>query len=201
MKIFIASGNLNKIKEIKAIISASAEKLDLDLHSIQGMDIPEPAEPYQTFMENARHKAQYYADYLGAPTLSEDAGLCIETLDDFPGVITKDFLVHCGSLEHAFANLEHMLIGKTNYSASFICAAALYIPIKKQFITCEGKVFGEISFPARGDKGFGFDPIFVPSGYNKTLAELGLELKNVIGHRAIAIRGIAKQLSQKGYND
>jgi XTP/dITP diphosphohydrolase len=194
MKIFIASGNSHKVEEIKTIIETSYSSSNLALFSIQGMDIPEPDEPYKTFMENACHKAQYYAKFTGGPTLSEDAGLCIETLDNFPGVYTKDFLTESGSFENAFSALEKMLMGKNNNAAYFVCAAALYMPVENNFITFEGRSAGEISFPAQGNKCFGFDPIFVPAGYSQTMAELGYDVKNSIGSRAIAIRKIFEQL-------
>jgi len=194
MKIFIASGNPHKVEEIKAIIETSYENLNLEFCSTQGIDIPEPDEPYQTFMENARHKAEYYARFTGAPTLSEDAGLCIKALENFPGVYTKDFLTESGSFENAFSALDKMLMEKKNHAAYFVCAAALYLPLKNNFITFEGKSSGGISFPARGNKCFGFDPIFVPAGYSETMAELGPDVKNSIGARAMAIRGILGQL-------
>jgi len=194
MKLCIASGNPHKIQEIKAIIDGSFSGLDLNLISIQGMDIPEPDEPYENFMENACYKAQYYAGFTKMPTLSEDAGLCIEALNNFPGVKTKDFMLECGSLENSFITLEQMLKNESNYTACFVCAAALYMPLEKRFIIFEGKDAGRITFPPRGDKCFGFDPIFSPSGYTQTMAELGDDVKNKIGHRAIAIRGILQQL-------
>jgi XTP/dITP diphosphohydrolase len=196
--IYLATGNPDKIHEIKAIISRSAPGANIELLSIQNMNIPEPDEPYNTFIENAMHKARYYAEQLQAPTLSEDAGLCIETLNNFPGVKTKDFLIECGSLEQAFAKLEQMLLKHLNYAAHFVCAAALYFPDQKKYLTFEGTDYGKISFPARGNKCFGFDPIFIPQGYNQTMSELGHEVKNLVGHRAIAIKGILDQLLKQG---
>lgn len=194
MKICIASGNPHKVQEIKAIISGLVHNQKLELYSIEGMDIPEPDEPYETFMDNACYKAHYYSNFTKAPTLSEDAGLCIEALESFPGVKTKDFLLECGGLNQAFNKLEQMLSGKDNYAAYFVCAASLYIPNQKRFITFEARDAGKISFPARGDKCFGFDPIFAPKGYDQTMAELGNDIKNVIGHRAVAMRGIIENL-------
>jgi XTP/dITP diphosphohydrolase len=197
MKIFIASGNQNKITEITEIIQTTFPRLNLELSSIKDLNLPEPAEPYTTFMENACYKAKHYANFTQAPTLSEDAGLCIESLDNFPGVYTKDFLIKSGSLTDAFNNLKDMLKGQNNYTAHFVCAAALYLPSESRFITYEGKDNGQISFPPRGEQCFGFDPIFAPQGYTQTMAELGNKIKNAIGHRAIAIRGIVEQLLEQ----
>ncbi len=202
MKICIASGNPHKIREVTAILQNSSSGIELDISSIAKLDIAEPDEPYSTFMENACHKAKYYADYTQTPTLSEDSGICIAALDNFPGVYTKDFALECGTLANAFLSLEKMLADKDDYSATFICAAVLYLPHQNLFLKYEGTNSGKISFPARGDNCFGFDPIFVPSGYSQTIAELGEEFKNQNGHRANAIKGIIEQLliNYKEYN-
>ncbi len=192
MKIFIASGNPHKVKEIKAIIAPLNINSNY-LYSIENMGIHEPDEPYKNFMENACHKAKYYSAFTETPTLSEDSGLCIEALDHFPGVYTKDFVVECGGIDNAFAKLEELLRSKDNYNAYFFCAAALYLSHEKKFITFEGKCPGKISFPPRGDKRFAFDPIFMPNEYSQVMAELSDELKNMIGHRGIAIRGVIEQ--------
>lgn len=194
LTISIASSSQHKIKEIQEIFGGSSSNFSIDIHSILGLNIQEPDEPYASFMQNAVHKAKYYSSFTKHPTLSEDSGLCIETLDNFPGVKTKDFMLESGSLTNAFSRLEAMLIGKNNHAAYFVCAAALYFPSTEQLLTFEGVCNGIISFPARGDQGFGFDPIFIPDGYNQTNAELGSIVKNVIGHRANAMRGIYTQL-------
>ena len=143
MQIFIASSNPHKVKEIKAILDTSLRNLHIELQSIQSMNIPEPDEPYKTFMENARHKAKYYAQFTHEPTLSEDAGLCIQALDNFPGVYTKDFVLESGSLTSAFKSLEKMLFNKKDLSAYFVCACAVYFPQENRFITYEGKDAGK----------------------------------------------------------
>ena len=193
MHITVATGNPDKIQEISDIIK-DYPNLDIHLDTIAGLKIPEPDEPYDNFIENACHKAKYYAQFTKAPTLSEDAGLCIETLDEFPGVKTKDFMLECGGLPQSFKKLEQMLEGKTNLRAWFTCAAALYIPEQELLITHQASDYGRMSFPARGDKGFGFDPVFIPDGYEQTMGELGHVVKNKIGHRAQAIRGVVEQL-------
>lgn len=194
MKIIIASGNAHKLSEIKAIIEPLKVNSKLELDSIANMGIDEPDEPYNSFMENACHKAKYYAAITQFPTLSEDSGLCIAALGNSPGVYTKDFVAECGGIDNAFIKLEEQLKGQDDYTAYFFCAAALYLPKEQKLITAEGKCLGKISFPPRGDKRFAFDPIFIPDGYNQVMAELGDEVKNVIGHRGAAIRGVISQL-------
>lgn len=193
MQLIIATSNPHKLREIKKIIATYPE-LNLDVHSILKLNIPEPNEPHQTFMENAKHKAKYYADKTKFATLSEDTGLCINALEGFPGVRTKEFVGECGSLNKAFAKLEQMLHDAIDYTANFICAATIYIPQEDHYICFEATIPGRISFPARGTDGFGFDPIYIPDGYTKTMAELGENIKNQIGHRGKAIRGVMQAL-------
>lgn len=189
MQIVIASTNQGKIKEISALLQG------FDIGSLSDYNnIPEPDEPYDSFMENAIHKAKYYAQIIQQPTLSEDAGLCIPALNNFPGVRTKDFAQECGSMREAFLELEQRLTNFTDKSAFYKCAAALYNPFTKSLITFEADEYGHLAFPAKGKHGFGFDPVFVPEGYNSTMAELGLDIKNKISHRAKAINGIINKI-------
>lgn len=193
MKIIIASGNSNKISEINSILG-QVPKLKLNIAPLPSNKIPEPYEPFDTCLENAKHKAKHYANFTGSNVLSEDAGLYIEALDGFPGVRTKNFVLESNGLNNAFKRLEQMLSGKPSTEAYFICAAAIYNPETNQMVSFEAKCPGRISFPARGAEGFGFDSVFIPEGHDKTMAELGIDLKNKIGHRAQAILGLIKQL-------
>lgn len=193
--IVVATTNQGKIKEIYGILRA-VTRLNLHIKSLRDFVITEPDEPYDSFMQNAAHKAKYYANITQLPTLSEDAGLCIEALNDFPGVRTKEFTEECGNIQQAFKLIENMLQNFSNKRAYFNCAAALYIPQQTVLITHEARDYGVITFPPRGADGFGYDPVFIPEGYKHTMAELGLTVKNQISHRAKAIRGIAEQLAQ-----
>lgn len=195
MQLLIATGNLGKMREIRAIID---QHPDLNLHvlSLSDFQIPEPPEPHATYMENAKHKAKYYSDLTGLPTLSDDAGLCINALNGFPGVNTKDFVIECGGLLQAFAKLEELLKDAPDLSAYFVCAAAIYIPQQHRYICFEAKDHGRMTFPPRGTNCFGFDPVYIPDGYNNSMAELGMELKNKIGHRGQAMRGVLDALQQ-----
>lgn len=197
MKISIASGNQHKVNEIISIIKTAFPRSELNLTSVAGRNIPEPEEPYATFAENSYAKAKYYAAITGEPTLSEDSGLCITALDGYPGVYTKDLVLESGGIQQAQDKLRHMLVSHQDYSAYFICVATLFFPKQNNFLSAEGKYFGRITFPPRGDKGFAFDPIFIPDGYDNTIAELGEDLKNILGHRAIAIKGIIEKLSMR----
>lgn len=168
--IFIASTNLGKINEFKFILNDLAK--DITLSYLVKDTITEPDEPYNTFLDNAIHKAKYYAKYTMMPTLCDDSGLCIEALNGFPGVKTKDFAYECGSMTKAFDYLEKALENKDK-TAYFAAAVALYLPKEDKIFSYEGKSFGTLKFPASGNYGFGFHPIFVPDGYNQTMSELG----------------------------
>ena len=198
-KIVIASTNEGKIREIHKILQ-ELDGLKMDLRSLKDYNIPEPDEPHQSFMGNAIHKAKYYAQYTNLPTLSEDSGLSIEALNGFPGVRTKEFGTECDGRERGlaktFIRLAEMLKETGNYTACFNSATVLYIPSYDYLITHEAKDDGTLTFPPRGDDGFAYDPVFVPKGYDKTFAELGLEIRNKISHRAQAMQGLIEKFRQ-----
>lgn len=184
--IFVASTNKGKILEIEELVRNS--KLNIAIEKLEYNLVKEPGEPYDTFLENANHKAFYYSEYTKHPTICDDSGLCIEALNGFPGVKTKDFLEKCGSFSNAFIELEKLLANHRNTKAYFQTAVSIYFPETKSFICCESQSYGCIAFPAKGGEGFGFDPVFIPEGFNKSLAELGLDVKNQISHRSKAIK-------------
>lgn len=192
-KIIIASSNQNKIQEITQII-ANLKLNNIIIESIRDYTIAEPDEPYDDFLNNAIHKAKYYSTITDQISIADDSGLCIEALDGFPGVKTKDFMLECGGIENAFARLEQMLVGKKNHAAYFHAALVIYCPATDQVISHEAKEHGAISFPARGRDGFAFDPIFIPQGSRLTIAELGIDFKNKTSHRAKALHGLMQQL-------
>jgi XTP/dITP diphosphohydrolase len=194
IKIVIASGNSGKIIEIKKILQAVKE-IKIEVLSLQDYGfIEEPDEPYNSFMENAIHKAKYYAEITKEATLSEDSGLTIEALDGFPGVKTKDLIVECNGMPNTFLKLESLLSHTTDRRAYFNSAAALYFPTDDLLVQHEARDPGIICFPPRGEDGFAFDPIFIPEGYDKTFAELGVEQKNKISHRARSMKGVVAKL-------
>lgn len=196
-KIVIASTNGGKIQEIESLL-LSHQVQGFVFESLQDYAIAEPDEPYETFLENATHKAQYYARLTGQMCLSEDSGLCIEALNHFPGVRSKEFIQECGSLDAAFEYLSNALAGIENPRAFFESTIVIAFPDSEVFITGGGKDWGHLCFPKRGSHGFGFDPLFVPQGYTKTFGELGMEIKNKVSHRAGAFQKIAASLNAKG---
>lgn len=201
MRLFIASANPGKIREIQAILKGS----DLDLYSVNdqaklatlGAEIPadfEVEENGSTFAENALLKAQAYAELTGLATIADDSGLEVEILDGFPSVNSNRWFA--GTAAERNLALLDLLKGKTNRRARFYSVLCFFEPNTgvKQFF--EGEIKGQIAPEPRGSKleGFGYDPIFIPEGYDQTFAELGAEFKNGISHRRQALLKLSQFL-------
>lgn len=193
-EIVIASTNIGKISEIKELLSFHT-KDEVQVLSLKDYKIKEPDEPFQTFQANAIHKAKYYAQKTGKVCLAEDSGLCVNALDFFPGVRSKEFIEESGGILQAMRLLEEKLINQDSLSAFFQSAIAIHFPNSEEFVTEEAKDYGTLNFPARGIYGFGFDRIFIPDGYDLTFGEMGVSKKNKISHRAKALEAIIQKLS------
>jgi XTP/dITP diphosphohydrolase len=179
----VASHNPGKVREIKALLGPHGiEPLSAgDLH------LPEPEETGATFIANAELKARAAADASGHPALADDSGLWVNALNGEPGIYsarwagpTKDFRI-------AMARIEKALREKnaTDYAAKFVCALSLAMP-RGEMVSFEGEVHGALTFPARGDHGFGYDPIFIADGMTETFGEMEPHLKHAMSHRARA---------------
>lgn len=184
--ILIATQNKHKIEEISAILTVPFETLEV-------YSIPEPEEPFDSFKENAFTKAKYYALQTNKIALSDDSGLCVDALNGWPGVKTKDFFEACGSQENVFLTLEERLKNKS-LKAHFTCAISVYNPFTEKSLYVEEKVEGSLSFKKPFEKGFGFDPIFIPDGHSDVFSALGHTIKNTISHRAKALKSLQKEL-------
>jgi len=193
-QILIASTNKGKIAELSELLAPFNYKI-LSLADLESKPL-EPDEPFNTFLENAIHKAKYYGKMTNYICLAEDSGLCIEALDNFPGVRSKEFSIACGGIDNALQKLEIMLEGKKNRNAFFHSSISLYFPDQDKILTASGQDHGSITFPPRGRQGFSFDPIFIPTGYNETFAELGMQKKNGMSHRSKALKEIIMQLEK-----
>jgi XTP/dITP diphosphohydrolase len=190
-KIFIASGNRGKIKEISELLA------DLSIEILSTNDIPlvAPAETEDSFSGNALLKARYYAKETGFPALADDSGLCVDALSGAPGVFSARW-AEGDNFALAIARIEKELQQKnsSNFRAHFFCALALVWPDSEDEIICEGKISGNLTFPARGNLGFGYDPIFIPDGYNITFAEMQPHEKHKISHRAHAFADLRQRI-------
>ena len=190
MKIVFATNNENKIKEIRNLLGKSFKLLSLkDINITE--DIPEN---YPTLEENALFKARFINKITAMNVFSDDTGLEIESLNGRPGVHSARF---AGEHKDFQANIDKVLIlmtGVTNRKARFRTVIALIIDNSEYIF--EGTVQGTILYQRRGNLGFGYDPIFLPDEKDLTFAEMTLDEKNIISHRAIAFNKLKLFLAQ-----
>ncbi len=186
MKLIIASNNKHKIYEIKKILSGKFSEI-VSL-SEAGID-HETVEDGTTFEENAYKKAREIAELSGCTALADDSGICVDALDGAPGVYSARFGGTHGDDEANNRLLLKLLEDKNERGAHYACAMSLVYPDGKH-ISSLGYMYGEIIREPRGDRGFGYDPLFVPVGESRTVAEMTDDEKNSISHRAKALAGL-----------
>ncbi|MDY0079374.1 MAG: RdgB/HAM1 family non-canonical purine NTP pyrophosphatase [Ignavibacteriaceae bacterium] len=182
MKLLFATQNRGKLREVKEILNSSS----IEVLSLIGLeDIPEVIEDGDTFEANARKKAVQFYEYFRVPVIADDSGLETEQLLGMPGVISARYSGENATDEK---NNEKLLSELSKYpaphKARFVCSAVYYDG--KKFLSAYGHINGQITFESKGTNGFGYDPIFIPDGYNNTMAELPPEKKNSISHRSQA---------------
>ena len=189
-RLVIASHNEGKVREIRALLAP----FGIEPVSAKSLDLPEPEETGTTFVANALIKAQSAADLSGLPALADDSGLCVEALNGEPGVYTANWAetVPGDSSKrdwmHAMRKVEDRLqaLGPdVSRAAHFTCTLALVWPNGSDAFF-EGRVEGNLVWPPRGDRGFGYDPVFVPLGGTQTFGEMDPDAKHAISHRAEA---------------
>jgi len=183
MKIVFATNNKNKLREIREILGSDFEIVSLSEIGCHE-DIPETGD---TLEENALQKAQFVCDKYHIGCFADDTGLEVEALDGQPGVHSARYAE--GTDHDSEANMTKLLANledKSNRNARFRTIIVLLQP-NAQPIYFEGRVDGKIATEKHGTEGFGYDPIFVPEGYDKSFAELGEDIKNKISHRARAV--------------
>jgi len=180
MTLVVASHNEGKVREIAELFAP----FKIEVKSAASLDLPEPDETGDSFAANARLKALAAAKAAGLPAIADDSGLEVKALGGDPGIFSarwggaeKDFGLAMERVEEALA-----ASGVTDRRANFICALALAQP-DGSVATTVGKVFGTLVWPPRGSKGFGYDPIFVPDGYEQTFGEMDPDQKNALSHR------------------
>ena len=190
MKLIIASNNKHKIYEIKKILG---EKFDEIISLCEAGIDHETVEDGDTFMANAMKKAREIAEIYGVITLADDSGICCDALGGAPGVFSARFAGTHGDDENNNRYLLELLRDKADKSAHYTCAMALAYP-DGRLVTAEGYMYGEITENARGSRGFGYDPIFIPTGESRTVAEMSDDEKNAISHRANALKLLLSKL-------
>jgi XTP/dITP diphosphohydrolase len=193
-KIVIATNNRGKLKEIKALLGVPA--VDFLSLSEAGAESFQVDEIYDTYVENALLKAKKAAELTGLPAIADDSGLEVDALDGAPGVRSARFAGEDASDEKNMEKLLELLedVADEDRTARFRCIAVAYFPEEDVYFTAEGVCEGKIIREKRGDKGFGYDPVFVPDGYEETFAELGEAVKNKISHRSKAFRLLRRKL-------
>jgi XTP/dITP diphosphohydrolase len=194
-KVVLATRNPHKVTELRAILAATGVAIDL-VGVTEFPGLPDVAETGVTFAQNALLKATETARRTGLPSIADDSGLCVDVLGGAPGVFSARW---AGKHGDDVANLDLLLgqladIADVHRHAHFACAAALALPDGTEVVR-EGRIDGRLLHARRGTNGFGYDPIFVPDGYDRTTAEIPAEEKNQISHRTRAFHALAKDLA------
>ena len=194
MKLILASNNKKKIRELREILS----DMDVELLSQReaGCDF-EVEETGTTFAENAYLKAKAVADATGLAAVADDSGLMVEALNGEPGVYSARYAPggHEASDKEKYEYLLSKLVNVEHRAAKFVSSICCILP-DGSIIRTEGECRGEILREPAGEGGFGYDPVFMPQGYDRSMAELGTEVKNRISHRANALREFKKKLRE-----
>jgi XTP/dITP diphosphohydrolase len=182
-QLVVASHNPGKVREIKALLGPHG----IEPVSAESLGLPEPEETGLTFAANAEIKAHASAKAGGHAALADDSGLCVDALDGQPGIYsarwagpTKDFRI---AMTRIHDELRHK--GFSTSAAKFVCALCVALPSGESQVF-EGEVHGRLTFPPRGDHGFGYDPIFIADGMEETFAEIDPVKKHAMSHRARA---------------
>lgn len=188
-KLVFATNNAHKLEEVAAILKDKVDLLnlnDINCHT----DIPETAD---TLEGNALLKSSYIYQNYALNCFGDDTGLEVEALNGAPGVYSARYAEGEGhDAEANMRKLLHNMEGEENRKAQFRTAISLILDGKEYLF--EGTVKGEIIQEKRGTTGFGYDPVFVPEGYEQTFAEMGIEIKNEISHRALAVNKLCEFL-------
>lgn len=191
-KIVFATHNEHKLDEVRTML----EPLGYKVLGAGDLNLPDIEETGNTFKENALLKAYEAYKYTSLPVLAEDTGLCIRALDNAPGIYTKRYAEKNGGFPKVFEKLAECLANATDRSAYFNCTMALVVD-ETQAEVFEGIFEGEIIDTPRGENGFGYDPVFVPKGYDKTVAQLTDSEKNTISHRYLALQKVVEYLKKQ----
>lgn len=186
-EIVFATNNKHKLEEVSAMLDGNIILKSLDDIGCT-VDIPETGD---TFEENASQKSHYIRQHYQLDCFADDSGLMVEALNNEPGVFSARY---SGSrdMEKNIELLLNNLSGNNNRKAAFVTVISLLLGGKEYFF--EGRIEGSISTEKMGDKGFGYDPIFIPEGYSKSFAQMDPAEKNNISHRAIAVQKLVKFL-------
>ncbi|MFC2133344.1 RdgB/HAM1 family non-canonical purine NTP pyrophosphatase [Bacteroidota bacterium] len=194
-QLIFASGNKGKVKEVKNIFADTV----FEIRSLYELgDVPEIHETEDTFEGNALLKAKTIYDIYKIPTIADDSGLSVEQLNGAPGVISARYAgENCTYDDNNHKLIKELKSFPEPHTAKFVSCAVYYDG--KDHITVIGEFTGRIIGEFRGTNGFGYDPIFIPDGFEKTLAEMTLDEKNEISHRARSFNKLKIELQKRNY--
>ena len=200
IELVVATRNRYKTREIQHILGAEFKVRDLGAHP----DVSEIRESGTSFEENAKLKALAASRQLPALVIGDDSGLEVDALGGAPGIYSARYAganaTDTDKIDKLLCELARVRPTEDDRRARFRCVVAL-ARNGDLLGTFEGTVEGRITDKARGDSGFGYDPIFIPEGFEQTFGELPTEVKNTISHRAKAIRALAVRLRRLEFND
>ena len=195
-KLVIATHNLGKLREIQDLLAP----LGIACVGAAELGLPEPEEIGNSFVDNADLKAREAADLSGLAALADDSGLAVDALHGRPGIFSARWAEDAAgkrdwmrAMERVWREIE-AAGPDASHDAHFACALSLARPDDGQVQSFEGRVDGTLVWPPRGDKGFGYDPMFVPAGHDRTFGEFEPEEKHRISHRADAFRKLVAAL-------
>ena len=185
-KILVGTHNKGKFKEIAHLISKKYRKI-----SPITLNIKSPKETGKSFISNSRLKVKFFSKFVNYPVISDDSGLCIEALNNKPGIYSARLAKKKGGFAQAMKFILKKLQKTKNRKAIFICSLS-YKDLNKKIISVEGRLKGNISTKILGKKGFGYDPIFIPSNKKITFGQMSKEKKMKMDHRFIAFKKLKK---------
>ena len=197
MKIVLASNNQGKLAELHALLAP----LGFGLMAQGELGIPEAAEPFHTFVENALAKARHAATHSGLPALADDAGLCVDAFGGLPGVDTAYYALQFGYPKGDGNNVRALLEqmkGLDNRRAALVSTlVAVRSAQDPEPLIAVGRVVGEIARAPAGSNGFGFDPVMYIPQFGQTFAQLPVDVKNAHSHRGQAARAMVAQMRER----
>jgi XTP/dITP diphosphohydrolase len=189
MQIVLATHNAHKVSELGAILGAAVKGLEL-----LGYDGPEPVEDGTSYLENALIKARAAFAHTGLPSMADDSGIAVEILGGSPGIFSARWAGGRDNIANRRLLLAQLSdVVEKHRAAAFVCTIALVGPDGEASFT--GIWPGRVALDEQGEHGFGYDPVFIPEGFEVTAAELDPEVKNSMSHRALALEQLAAYLN------
>ncbi len=195
-RLVLASGNAGKLRELSAVLAP----LQIEVLAQSQFDVPTAEETGTTFVENAIIKARHACRHTGLPALADDSGLLVDALGGAPGVHSARY---AGPSAGDADNVARLLGALTDLpaderNASFYCVLVLMRSESDPMpLLADGRWPGRIATAPSGDGGFGYDPVFIPDGYEQTVANIGAAEKNRVSHRALALASLAKRMQAR----